>query len=115
MGDLGVYIKINLEKMVWTRNKNTNSYANQIYTIAFEFFDVNVNIAKYYCYSPTSVNKMDMCRGIGANFAKNERPEMSDHYEAAKRTWNGEMDFCTECDESQCAINRYEIQRIGLQ
>ena len=77
---------------------------------------------KHYCYKPTASSKDDMRRGIGAsyrgdvkNIAEMERPELNRHYEAAKRGWKGEMDFCTECEDPRCAINRYEIQREGLE
>ena len=62
-----------------------------------------------------------MRRGIGSsykgdcnNIEEMERPELNRHYEASKRGWKGEMDFCTECDEPRCAINRYELQRNGF-
>ena len=98
-------------KIIWSRNAIVNSYAKDIYESAFKYLDTVVNIAKYYCYSPSPANKADMQRGIGEMFAEQERPELSRHYDATKRAWKGELDFCTECNDSKCAINRYEGQR----
>ena len=52
-----------------------------------------------------------MRRGIGGSSAEFERPELCQHYEAAKRSFDGNIGFCSECDHPNCAINRYEVQR----
>ena len=79
--------------------------------IAYKYVDICGGIAKFYCYVPTEHNKNDMRRGIGAEFAKYERPECCPHYEIAKRSFDGNIGFCTECNDPRCAINRYENQR----
>ena len=56
-----------------------------------------------------------MLRGIGNAYAQTERPELCKHYESVKKKWDGELDFCTECDDVNCAVNRYEIQRMVYQ
>ena len=54
-----------------------------------------------------------MVRGIGEINAQFERPECCPHYENAKKSFNGKITFCSECDEPRCAINRYETQRYA--
>ena len=97
--------------MIWSKNEKVNPYAKELFTASFKYFDIIANVAKYYCYSPSPANKADMQKGIGAEFAEMKRPELCKHYDIAKRMWKGELDFCTECDDPKCAINRYESQR----
>ena len=86
----------------------------EMFKAAYKYYDICAGIAKHYCYSPSDANKADMRRGIGSMYAEMERPELCKHYESAKKKWNGELDFCTECDNPNCAINRFEIQRKSL-
>ena len=96
---------------MWSNNKNCNKYASEIAEIAYKYTDINSSVAKFYCYVPTDYNRSDMRRGIGGSAAEYERPELCQHYDAAKRSFDGNIGFCSECDQPTCAINRYEMQR----
>ena len=54
-----------------------------------------------------------MRRGIGSPNAELERPELCNHYELAKRSFDGIIGFCSECGDTRCPINRYECQRFA--
>ena len=97
--------------MIWSNNKSCNNYASELAQAAYKYIDIIGAIAKFYCYCPTEQNKSDMRRGINHSNADNERPELSSHYDAAKQAFRGNIGFCSECDDSKCAINRYEMQR----
>ena len=85
----------------------------QVAEIAYKYIDIISAVAKFYCYQPSEANKMDMKRGIGDENATYERPECCPHYDSAKRSFDGAITFCSECEDPRCAINRYECQRFA--
>ena len=71
---------------IWSTEDKRNSYAKKVTEATYKFVDSIIGVGKFYCYTPTETNKREMRRGI-RGVPSEERPELSPHYESAKRAF----------------------------
>lgn len=71
---------------VWSDSDKRNDYAKKVTDATYKFVDSIIGVSKFYCYNPNENNKREMRKGIRGNPSE-ERPELSPHYERAKRAF----------------------------
>ena len=91
---------------------NRNEFCTILSDAAYKFVDIVIGVAKFYLYTPNQRIRNEMRRGV-RGIAEEERPELSPHYEASKRNFKGRINFCAQCKDGRCAVNRYECHRYA--
>ena len=101
-----VYQKF-FERNIWTYGDCiANDYLLKLGNAVFKFIDTISNISKSYCYFPSERFKRSLERGIAGIQTTEDKLEIAPHYEAAKRNFKTGITFCSECGDTECALNR---------
>ena len=89
---------------------------NRRVSFVFSKSIINIQQFQHYCYEPTNVDKQNMYHGM-TRHAKDpnmrpeeQRPELSPHYEEAKRRNTERITFCPVCSDASCGCNKQIIQ-----
>ena len=94
------------ERVVWSKEGRANTYLVSLGQMVFKLIDVISNIVNSFCYMPPESLKETLSRRLDPFYVKDDRLEISPHYEATKAQVKTGYSFCTICSSTDCSLNK---------